>query len=103
MNDVWIAWILAVFFISLAIVAPLIQAEFNQPVQNFNADDLLLDEQPVSLGVLEGSSIFFNLITMLFWSFGYSTKINLILFTPLKIALWILIIRNFPVIGSGGG
>lgn len=106
-NDISIATGIILFFVFVAVVTPFIYVEFDVTGSENNVDSFenkINENADSSVGF---GDILLSLTTIWFWqfttgSFWASFFVNLILL-PFRIALLLIVIRNFPIIGSGGG
>jgi hypothetical protein len=106
-NDISIATGIIGFFIVVAVITPFIYAEFGLTGSDNNSDALTNEINANADNIVGFGDVLLSLVTIWFWQFtvgGFwsSFVVNLVLM-PFRIALLIIIIRNFPVVGSGGG
>lgn len=106
-NDVSIATGIVGFFIILAVLTPYLYAEFDVTGSSNDIDAFTNDIDNNADNTVGFGDILLSLTTIWFWqfttgSFWASFIVNLVLM-PFRIALLIIIIRNFPIIGAGGG
>ena len=92
-TDAEYIWIFVVVFGLIGFITPFIALEFGGTVGNFDIDGV---PEASGFGVL-------NAITsILFWTFGVPVWLNVAIFIPLRVMMWFIILRNTPIIGTGG-
>lgn len=96
MSDSYTIWGLLTFFLLLNITAPYIASSSSE----YSTDGLI--EQDFSNFAIGGSSFYLTILTVPFWTFGLPNLMNILLLLPLRVVFVIVLLRNFPVFGSGG-
>lgn len=100
-NDVTILSGFLIFFLILAVAAPVIEEEFGQDVTNFGVEEIDTYEEPVQAWYdTSFATILVNIGTILFWTFGIPWWINLTFLLTIRLLTLFLIYR---AIRSGGG
>lgn len=105
MSDV--AWLigLSLFFLVLGFALPYVTAEFGETSTSFDIDTVSdgLASEPTTTSVGLGTAML-SAATMFVWNVGGGLPIIInILLLPIRLAFLLIVIRNFPVVGSGGG
>lgn len=102
-NDITILYGIITFFIIIGVLAPFLNAEFSSNITehdpNSITDDLNTGQAQSSISAFK---VFGSVISMFFWSFGLiPVWLDLIIFTPLRIILVLIIARNVWIGGGG--
>ena len=92
-TDAEYVFIFVLLFGLIGFIVPFLQLEFGGTVATFDV------EGAGSAGIL---GVLNAITSILFWTFGVSVWINLLILTPLRVMMWFILLRNSPVIGSGG-
>lgn len=98
MNDVHYIIIFGCFFLFLALLAPLVNEEFSQ---SYDEHDVSMIEGDEGAGITTAWQIFFNLLLLPFYTFGFPGWVNLWILLPIRIPFWFIIGRNLWVGGGG--
>jgi len=86
-------------FLLLGFIAPFIHDAFNQPTTTVNAEGIVFETG--QSGITSTTSILFSVLTIFLWSFGnIPVAIDLLVLSPLRIALAFLLYRQFRGIGG---
>jgi hypothetical protein len=103
-NDISIATGIIIVFIALGIILPYVNTSFGVASSTQNIRGFQTNIGSQSGSIIGLGTIFLSILGMFFWTFGaLPWFIDFILFLPMRIMLVMIIVRNFPVIGSGGG
>lgn len=91
-SDVEWVWFLVVLFGAIGFATPYVALEFGSNVAGLTIDS---PTEATFAAVLNTIS------SILFWTFGVPVWLNVI-FTAFRVMMWVILVRNTPVIGSGG-
>lgn len=104
-HDVVLIWTIITIFFLIGGILPFIQRDLNMDVTEYNINKTVSDtgqsmpDSETSI-IITAVNIFISIITMFFWNFNVPFWLNLTIFMPMRIALFILIYRQLR---SGGG
>ena len=105
-SDVTIASGIIITFIVLGTVLPYIHQAFGSSAYNTVNVAGVKTEAGTGTGSIAAitlGTVLFSVLKMFFWTFGLvSAWVELVILMPMRIALAIIAVRNFPVIGAGG-
>jgi hypothetical protein len=91
-TDAEYIFIFVAFFGLIGFVAPFIALEFGGTIANFNIE---------SVGEAAGFGVLNAFTSILFWTFGLPVYINIV-FIAIKVMMFFIVLRNTPLIGTGG-
>ena len=98
-NDMTILGGIVIIFVFIGFVTPFINEEFSGTAAEYNVDDVTGDlDTPNAVNAF---TILISIFKIFFWTFGsIPTWLDVILFTPMRIILALIIARNVWI---GGG
>ena len=102
-NDITIIFGIIVFFVSIGIIAPFLNAEFNSSIPQFSTTALTddIDEGEIKSDI-NAFKVFASVFSMFFWTFGeIPAFVDALIFIPLRLILALIIARNIWIGGGG--
>lgn len=100
MSDVFYLWVFLSFFLTLGILAPLINDEFNTTIIDHDAGSIMDEDETTGASTLTIGSILLNILTIPFWTFGLPAWFNLSFLLIIRIVFIFVVVRNIWI---GGG
>jgi len=97
-SDVHYLIIFSLIFLMLALIAPLINEEFNTNYDENDPSEITSDESP---NFASFWTIIINLLVLPFYTFGFPLWVNVWILLPLRIPFWFVIGRNLWIGGGG--
>lgn len=105
-NDITITVGIVIVFVGCGLILPFINDAFSGTT-NIQADTSALTTGAAAGTAAAGitlGSVLGSIAKMFFWTFGdIPFWLDAFIFIPMRIALLVIVVRNFPIIGAGGG